>query len=72
MVIPFAVIAVGMQAQTRKPVAVFKNISVAGRWQFATDPGDIGLQQKWFEPTAAVFNDTIHLPGSMAGNGKGN
>ncbi len=44
-------------------------ISLAGRWSFATDPQDIGLQNRWF---TTPFIDSIRLPGSMAQNGKGN
>ena len=46
-----------------------QSISLAGRWQFATDPHDIGVQEKWFN---APLKDSIRLPGSMAENGKGN
>ncbi len=44
-------------------------ISLAGRWQFQIDSLDKGVTEKWF---LKPFNDTIHLPGSMTGNLKGN
>ncbi|HMP92528.1 MAG TPA: hypothetical protein PKD90_06635, partial [Phnomibacter sp.] len=40
-----------------------------GRWYFQTDPTDIGVTNKWF---TKKLNDDITLPGSMAGNLKGN
>ena len=46
-----------------------QSISLAGQWQFATDPHDIGLPEKWFN---TPLKDSIRLPGSMAENGKGN
>src|ERR1700749_4370651 len=46
-----------------------QSISLAGQWQFATDPKDMGIQEKWF---STPLKESIRLPGSMAGNGKGN
>lgn len=43
-------------------------INLTGEWQFQTDPDDQGIVEKWFDNELA---DTIHLPGSMAENGKG-
>lgn len=48
--------------------ACAQSISLAGEWRFQTDPGDKGITEKWFEKE---LTDKIHLPGSMAGNGKG-
>lgn len=44
-------------------------INLAGTWHFRMDPGNQGIQKKWYEKNLA---DTIHLPGSMVQNGKGN
>ncbi len=54
----------GLHYQSRKNV-----INLTGTWHFRTDPGNKGIREKWYEKK---LNDTIHLPGSMAGNGKGN
>jgi hypothetical protein len=43
-------------------------ISLAGQWQFQMDPADKGVAEKWFLKSLA---DTIHLPGSMTQNLKG-
>jgi hypothetical protein len=43
-------------------------ISLAGEWQFQTDPGDVGEAEKWFEKD---LPETVKLPGSMVENGKG-
>jgi beta-galactosidase/beta-glucuronidase len=43
-------------------------ISLAGQWQFQMDPADKGIEEKWFLKT---LTDTIHLPGSMTQNLKG-
>ncbi|SCW44902.1 sugar-binding domain-containing protein [Mucilaginibacter sp. NFR10] len=43
-------------------------ISLAGRWQFQMDPADKGIEEKWF---LRSLKDTIHLPGSMTQNLKG-
>ena len=44
-------------------------IDLTGTWQFAVDPSDKGISEKWFTRT---LKDTLHLPGSMTSNGKGN
>ncbi|HKI45235.1 MAG TPA: hypothetical protein VKA08_07900, partial [Balneolales bacterium] len=44
-------------------------INLAGTWHFRMDPGNQGIQNKWYEKK---LNNTIHLPGSMVQNGKGN
>jgi hypothetical protein len=46
-----------------------QSISLAGNWQFKTDPKDSGVQAKWFNQQ---LPERVHLPGSMAENGKGN
>ncbi len=43
-------------------------IDLSGMWQFQADPGDRGVHEKWYENKLA---ETVQLPGSMAGNGKG-
>ncbi|MBN2013506.1 beta-glucuronidase [candidate division KSB1 bacterium] len=43
-------------------------ISLAGKWQFAIDSLDIGINQEWHRLELA---DEIILPGSMAENNKG-
>ncbi|WP_432327094.1 hypothetical protein ACRQ5D_26130 [Mucilaginibacter sp. P25] len=43
-------------------------ISLAGRWQFQMDSADKGIEEKWF---LRPLTDTIHLPGSMIQNLKG-
>ncbi|WEA03965.1 glycoside hydrolase family 2 TIM barrel-domain containing protein [Mucilaginibacter sp. SJ] len=43
-------------------------ISLAGQWQFQIDPADKGIEGRWF---LRSFTDTIHLPGSMTQNLKG-
>ena len=43
-------------------------IDLSGTWQFAMDPSGKGISEKWF---SRILNDTLHLPGSMTSNGKG-
>ena len=43
-------------------------LSLAGDWHFRMDPDDKGITEKWF---AAALPETIHLPGSMMENDKG-
>lgn len=45
-----------------------KNIDLAGEWSFAIDSLDIGIKENWVDKK---FPETIHLPGSMNTNGKG-
>lgn len=45
-----------------------QTMSLAGTWQFKADPNDSGVQAKWFQQR---LTETVHLPGSMAENGKG-
>jgi hypothetical protein len=45
-----------------------QKIDLSGEWRFATDPSDIGVEGKWF---SQPLPEVIHLPGSMASNGKG-
>ena len=45
-----------------------QTISLAGKWDFKTDPGDIGVKEKWF---SKKLDDNIILPGSMLTNHKG-
>lgn len=46
-----------------------KRIDLSGTWSFAIDSLDKGVKEKWF---VNKLPETIHLPGSMATNGKGN
>jgi hypothetical protein len=43
-------------------------IDLAGQWRFQSDPGDIGLTQRWY---SSRLNDVVKLPGSMTENNKG-
>ncbi|MDP4197171.1 MAG: glycoside hydrolase family 2 TIM barrel-domain containing protein [Bacteroidota bacterium] len=43
-------------------------IELSGKWQFAADPLDKGVGEKWFEKS---LKESVKLPGSMAENGKG-
>lgn len=43
-------------------------LDLAGTWRFRMDPHDIGMTQRWFSTT---LPETVHLPGSMMQNGKG-
>jgi hypothetical protein len=65
-----AAIGVLCCALTFPPVVKSTNvISLAGTWAFQIDSADRGLSEQWF---LKPLNDTIHLPGSMLENGKGN
>jgi hypothetical protein len=41
---------------------------LAGIWHFRMDPRDAGVGERWF---LGRFEDTVHLPGSMAENRRG-
>lgn len=43
-------------------------IFLAGEWRFQADPADKGITDKWY---TGKLRETIHLPGSMTTNGKG-
>ena len=43
-------------------------LSLAGEWNFALDPQDVGLQEKWQEK---ILDETVQLPGSLQEQGKG-
>lgn len=45
-----------------------RSIPLAGTWQFAADPKDRGITERWY---AKRLSDKITLPGSMTENGKG-
>ena len=45
-----------------------KTIDLAGTWAFAIDSLDHGVKEKWFNKK---LPETVHLPGSMTTNGKG-
>lgn len=42
---------------------------LAGTWRFKMDAANEGIAQHWFNER---FTETVHLPGSMPENGKGN
>jgi hypothetical protein len=46
-----------------------RRIDISGNWAFAIDSLDAGVKNKWFNNK---LPETIHLPGSMTTNGKGN
>jgi hypothetical protein len=52
--------------QERKGIVT--EISLGGNWQFRIDSLNSGIDEQWFN---YVFEDSVSLPGSMAGNGKG-
>ncbi len=43
-------------------------LDLSGEWAFSADPESKGITEKWF---AGALPETIHLPGSMTENGKG-
>jgi hypothetical protein len=43
-------------------------INLAGDWNFKADPKSRGISEKWYN---TELSEKIHLPGSMAENGKG-
>jgi beta-galactosidase/beta-glucuronidase len=45
-----------------------ESLSLAGEWKFQMDTLNIGVNEKWY---SGPLNETVTLPGSMAGNGKG-
>lgn len=62
------VIVIGLAALscTRHPIQQKANL--AGKWQYALDPEDKGMKERWFRKT---FQDTLLLPGSLTSNGIG-
>lgn len=44
------------------------SIDLSGSWRFALDPQDVGTEQQWQNQT---LKDTLHLPGSLQEQGKG-
>jgi len=49
-------------------ISAQQTMRLSGKWQFAMDPADKGLSEKWF---AKNLKESVTLPGSMAENGKG-
>jgi len=47
---------------------IINKIDLSGTWQFALDPSNKGISEKWFEK---ALTDTLSLPGSLTSNGKG-
>ncbi len=45
-----------------------QTISLAGTWQFALDPEDVGVDRQWF---TKHLDDTVRLPGTTDENHKG-
>lgn len=64
----------GTQTQGREAgemLAVLgSRLSLSGAWDFQLDPLDHGLKQEWFRP-GTKFDDTIRVPSSWQGQGKG-
>jgi len=50
--------------------APVSRLSMSGSWEFQLDPLDLGLDQGWFSP-GTKFDDTIQVPSSWQGQGKG-
>ncbi|MBP1641219.1 MAG: uidA 1 [Bacteroidetes bacterium] len=46
-----------------------QSIALAGDWFFKTDRSNTGISEKWF--ATPLGPETIHLPGTMTENGKG-
>ena len=63
LITALAILALSCQ----KPV-VQQKIDLAGTWQFAMDPADKGVAESWFNQ---ALSDTLHMPGSLTSNGKG-
>jgi beta-galactosidase/beta-glucuronidase len=53
---------------TSPPDEIRETISLAGEWTFRVDSLDLGLSERWYKSS---FDEQVNLPGSMAGNGKG-
>jgi hypothetical protein len=49
-------------------VQVQQKIDLSGIWQYTLDPEDKGIGEGWFKK---LFQDTLHLPGSLTSNGIG-
>lgn len=45
-------------------------LSLSGEWEFALDPDDIGICEKWFD-NHKLINEKIYVPGSWQGQGFG-
>ena len=56
------------QSGDRPAQANRQTISLAETWQFALDPSDVGVQQRWFTKD---LGDTVRLPGTTDENHKG-
>lgn len=64
----FLILLLAIAGCTSQKLEIRKTISLAGEWRFKIDSLDQGIRNGWFNTT---FNETVKLPGSMAGNGKG-
>jgi hypothetical protein len=53
---------------TGRVMAATDTLNLAGEWKFRIDPLDRGVAEKWY---ASALPERVHLPGSMAENGKG-
>ncbi|MDX1768714.1 MAG: hypothetical protein R3294_11715, partial [Arenibacter troitsensis] len=45
-----------------------KEIDLSGEWRFQIDSLDQGMTEKWY---TSKLLESVQLPGSMTGNGKG-
>ena len=53
---------------TSQKLEIRKSLSLSGEWRFRIDSLDCGINEKWYNN---IYDETVRLPGSMAGNGKG-
>jgi len=58
----------GILAQAATPAGGADAISLSGEWAFRLDPGDEGVEAKWYE---TQLPGKTRLPGSLAENGYG-
>jgi beta-galactosidase len=58
----------GSLAATPQSAAAGGAVSLAGSWRFQLDPGDAGLEQRWFDRD---LEQRVHLPGALQNQGFG-
>jgi len=68
----FIALTLSVLALTVAPAALraTETVSLSGEWEFRTDPGDVGKDQKWFEPPTP-FDMKIRVPGAWNTQGIG-
>lgn len=52
--------------------SAFDVVNLAGTWQLALDPDDVGIRDGWFQSDDAVFPLSTRLPGSLEADRIGN